>query len=324
MKISITDIAKEAGVSPSTVSRVFNERDKVKAKVADRVIAIAANRGYSPHYSTKRETLGVIVEDPDRFRMESYGAMLYNSLIRIASRRHIRLEFFTIDKINSLKDRHLRGALSAVFTEASIASVPKVKSIPVVALNVLIPGVLSVCSDEVSGIRKAMDHLASLGHKRIGFISCDIVTNWATLKRIEAFEDYVKQSPFEAFLGQVQRSNGETEIPRTLAALFKRGATAIIVPGERWGITVMHHLDLIGKSVPEDISIVAGEFEHNSEFLNPPQTCLRQNLDKIVDLAIERSLGEPSTKKLTEETVWVDFDLIVRESTAPLMTQSKA
>lgn len=324
MKISITDIAKEAGVSASTVSRVFNERDKVKAEVADRVIAIASARGYSPHYSAKRETLAVIVEDPQQYRMESYGAMLYSSLIRVASNRQIRLELFTVDKIKQLKDKHVSGALSAVFTEPSITAVSKLKKIPLVSLNVRIPGVTSVCSDETSGIGKAMQHLAELGHTRVGCISCDLVTNWATNKRIEVFKSIVEKPPFESFLGQVQRSNGETEIPRALASLLKREVTALLVPGERWGITVMHHLDMLGKSVPEDISIVASEFENNSEYLNPPQTCLRQDLDSIVDLAITEVLSYPKKSKNTGGNIWVDFEFIERESTSPLLTTVKA
>jgi DNA-binding LacI/PurR family transcriptional regulator len=113
----------------------------------------------------------------------------------------------------------------------------------------------------------------------------------------------------------LQRTGGEAGIPRALAALFKRGVTAILVPGERWGITAMHYLNLIGKRVPGDVSLIGGEFAHHSEFLDPPQTCLRQDLDAIIGLGIGKLLDGGARDSGHS---FVDVALIERESVADL------
>lgn len=318
MKVSIVDIADKAGVSIATVSRVFNRYSNVKEEVATRVMEVANAMGYTPNHSLKRETIGVLVEDPDRFKLENYGAMLYSSLIRISCRLNMRMELFTVDDIPYLKNKHMLGIISTVFTDSSIEALRNIKGLPVISANVLVPGGKAVCTDEFEGVKQAMELFRIEGHKRVGMISCDEIENWATQARVEAFRNCLESGNFQSFLGQVQHSSGEKGILRALSILLKKEVSAILVPGERWGITVMYYLDLLKKSVPEDVSVIGYDYIDVSEFLNPPQTCLRQDLDEVIEIAMNALLNKDNLSD-SDYPIWVRPELIQRESVMRLV-----
>src|SRR6476661_3381229 len=184
MSASIEDVAKLAGVSIATVSRSLRGLPDVAAATRDKVLAAAQELDYvaSPFAarlaSGRSSTLGVVVPFVNRwFFAEVLGSVEavlsasgYDLLLHNLGDSAGRAQFFSILPVRKRVDAVL--IVSLALTDDEVAAL-KTLDLPVGVIGVHHPGLFSVRIDDVAAARTAVEHLLSLGHRRIGLIGGD-------------------------------------------------------------------------------------------------------------------------------------------------------
>jgi DNA-binding LacI/PurR family transcriptional regulator len=179
--VSIKDIAKAAGVSPSTVSRALHHNPRISEETATRVRRLAQEMGYSPSLPARSlvtrhtATIGLVithVSDPFLGRLvigveETAQAQGY-SVFLSSSYRDANLER------NVIRDFHERRVTGIIVTgsqiDAGYVQIRERYPLPIVLINFRdYPH--SVSTDNVAGAQQAVEHLVQLGHRRIAYVS---------------------------------------------------------------------------------------------------------------------------------------------------------
>lgn len=324
---NIRDVAKVAGVSYQTVSRVLNDSPSIRPETLQRVRAAIDELGYRPNQAaralvtSRSRTIGVLSA-----QTVHYGPATSVHAIETAAREAgYRL---SITNINSSEYSSIKAGLDHLMSqsvEALIVIAPQVRVFEAINdLQVSIPFVTleatgfntshSLWVDQVMGARLATRHLVELGHTEIMHISGP--QDW-----IEA------EARMQGFLRELGAADLRTRAPilgdwtasfgyyAGLELLRYRDFSAVFVGNDQMALGFMHACRESGLSVPGDISIVGFDDIPESAHFAPPLTTVRQNFAEIGRRAIALLLGE-----LRGETEMshdpVQPELIIRESTA--------
>lgn len=195
-KATIYDVARAAGVAASTVSRAFARPGRVSAETARRVFAAAAEVGYRSSAlpgltGSRTRSLALVVTDITnpfyseliRGAHEAAGAAGYMILLS-HTREDAQLE-------RDWTEREL-GAVDGVLLASSRMSDSAIRMIakqkPMIVLNRRIPEVPCVVTDNARGARRAVEHLAELGHDTITYVAGP-ETSWADGMRWQALRE---------------------------------------------------------------------------------------------------------------------------------------
>lgn len=311
MKATVRTIAKEAGVSPATVSRVFSGAAKVSPQVRLRVLNAAAHAGYD---SGERRNVAVIMPGDGCFA--GYGWMMLESLFIALSNRGFRGLAISSNNIALLDETVIAGAISVIYYRGLEKMWNKKRSVPLVCINSYgypIEGVYEVSSDDGQGITAAMNLLYEKGHRRIGMMTniFDMSNSRNSAIRARTFDSFIKShSDCSGIFRNCMLSAG---FLNTVMEFVRFGVTAIIAAGESLAAPVNHILSTCGIRVPEDISLIGFESRYVSEYLHPPVTCLEQRMGRLAELAVEllakQLRGEHNLKNER-----VDYNLFIRDS----------
>jgi LacI family transcriptional regulator len=304
---SIHEIAKHAGVSVASVSRVFNKRPNVREEVKKKVLAAADALGYVPKQSAAKDCYAIVVEHYDILCNGGYGGMLLSALMKEISQREGRVELVTAGDIPLLKAKFFKGVVSTLFHQDA-AQTLKDYTRPLVSVNHPVEGRASVCSNEYQGLALAAEHLTSKGHQAIA-LQTGGGLSYANQKRIEAFEQLITEYDLPVDSEYIKFRRGDGSDWEVTAALMRKSPTAIIATGEEQGPILAYNLAMLGKRVPDDVSVIAYEHCGISQVMNPPQTVIRQNFEELSRCALDMLENE----SLNEE-ILVDYALIERES----------
>jgi LacI family transcriptional regulator len=329
---TILDVAREARVSKSTVSRVLNASPNVASETRDRVLetvsrldfrANAAARGLR---TTRSFLVGLLVPAisndvfsriaeviEEDLRRDGVGLVIASSGwnaagegLALESLRARRVDALVVSLVND-RDAHLTEVL------ASIAQ-------PIVLLDRELPGVVAdtVLTDQRGGIRRALEHLASLGHTSVGIatISTDVRPG---RQAVEAFETFVAELGLEAVAeivvpyGRIDRRSGWEIAERMLAG----GATAILccVPNS---VTagVLEYLDQHDLAVPDDASIIAFDESELASVKKPQLTVISRPIDDLAHSASRMVTSRLAAPDRNPRVEVVRMSLKVRGSTA--------
>lgn len=182
-RVTLSDVAADAGVHPSTVSRALNEatRSLVSSETVDRVLAAADRLGYRPHplarglRTNRTMTVGFVIPDVEN---PLFGPIIAGAEAGLAEDGYSLL--IADDRgdphhaVSTLVERHVDGLImaSAAREDAAISPVLEAQ-IPVVFVNRYAEGVSfpAIVTDDDAGIGLVVEHLAALGHRRIGHVA---------------------------------------------------------------------------------------------------------------------------------------------------------
>lgn len=337
-QITIYDIAKEAGVSASTVSRVLTNSANVRKEKKDKIQAIIDKYNFKPNAlakglsDTKSNLIGFITADvrnpfysavyiacENAARAKGYRVLLCNSLGE--SEREIeQLEMLVQQRVAAIIQ--LGGRVDDVETEAAFVEETKkiVPAIPMV-VNGKIDGVdaYSVRIDAKEGCTLLTEHLIQLGHEKIALVG-------GRLNVISTYEKYVTYReildkhgiafrPEYVVNGGYDQNSGYSGV-KTLLGL-KEMPTAIIAINDFTAAGVMRGLQEMGFNVPGDISVVSYDNTYIADLLVPRLTSIDYDYavfgEKLVDTAI-RALNGEKPEKITTVTP----HLVVRKSSGTI------
>ncbi len=338
--MTIYDVASAAGVSVATASRAVNgngkEVWKSAAARASAIRKIAQDMGYRPDYRAKTlaagstRTIGMLYSEDVPFLANGYDAMwLAFSRKLIAAKYH--LAFVHIDPLDPLSNPLLSNGLDAAMVYHAVPDSVRhaIESLdrPRVLVNsdATLSGTSCFVADDAGGARQAVDHLASLGHRSVGFVSRGVVgfePHCSLRTRREAVSARCK----ELGLSFVDASPEVRDAP--IDALVDRvapggvpSATAWVVYNSMIAFSLTSGLFRRGIDVPGRVSVVTFDDTPMAQDAIVPLTTLRTPMAQMGSLAADALLSELSGSwsgsASPGRTVVIAEELIVRSSTGP-------
>lgn len=312
MENNIKRIAKEAGVSIATVSRVFNKKPYVKDEIRKKVLEVARRLNYSPKLSARKVNCGIVVEWFETINLQSYESILIMTMTKHLIRNNFTFDIIPINEIDFVFKNFYDAIITIIFKPESVEKIKEINYFPVITINCPVEGFYNVYSDHKKGIEIAVDYLFSKGHRRICFF-VENDTSWGARERINGFIEGLKKNNinFTKNLIQIEEKVGTFY---AIKKIIENEPTALIVSGEDTIMRVLHTFNILNKRVPEDISIISFENLGLSKYLNPPHTTIDQNLEQIAEKAVEILKKIVNRESNVERNVVIENNLIERYS----------
>lgn len=332
--VTIKDIAKRAGVAHSTVSLVMNEREHVSPKMRERILHIAEEMGYQPNLvarTMKTRTLpivGVVFPESPYFFTITYFLMIIDGIQNACKKYNRTLMLFSLDQTKGESYYqvsrnwlvNLMVILNVDYTRDISKDIQDLKNndiyFSIVTKYLGQEKVNSVCVDNYEGVRLALEHLVSLGHKRIGYISGD--PNSADgPERLQAFRALSKglkldQDPELIVHGDFTFESGEREVQKLLD--LKTPPAAIFAASDYMAIGAMRTMKARGLSIPKDIALVGFDNTLEAAYVEPGLTTVQQPLVQMGEAAVDLAVRSMENPSFEPQTLILKPTLIVRES----------
>jgi LacI family transcriptional regulator len=330
-QLNIGEIARRANVSTATVSRTLNQSGAVRPETARKVWRVAAALNYYPNshartlVSGRSRLLGLIVSDITN----PFFPELVRSFEALAAHHQYDLILTSTDyqtaRMTGCVRRMLERKVDGVAIMTSEMDLGLIKDlarrgIPLVFMDVgrVGPRMSHVLIDYANGIRQAVDHVASLGHKRIGFISGPLELHSARTRR-QAFLDGLRAHRIKPDPRLIREGTHTAEGGREAMAAVLRGGkapTAVVCSNDWTAIGALHAIDEAGLEVPSDISLVGFDDIPLATFTSPPLTSVRMSAGDVGSTAFEALFRLIGGERLEGDVYQVPTKLVVRNSTA--------
>lgn len=322
---TIADVAKHAGVSPATVSRVMNGRFLGEPAVADRVRASARELSYSPNQRARSFALGqtnaIAFLVPD-LANPSFQ-MLLAGLSKAAGDHGYRV--MVADAAESAEDEPLLAAEIRRRCDALVLCAPRMSEETLVqATEALAPTVLihrfspavsvpTLSVDSSRGIEALARHLHGLGHRRFVYVAGpEGVANQNRLRGLADFEAFAPEVQVRHVPGGAGSEQGLAAVADVLAT----EATAVLAFNDLVAIGVVHGLLERGVRVPEQISVTGFDDIPFARFMAPSLTTASVPHDRLGELAWSRMQALIQGERPDHDVVFQPR-LEIRRSTAP-------
>ncbi len=289
MATDINTLARQCGVSKSTISRVFTGKARVSEQLRARVLLAARELNYHPQQVMARDCIAIIVGDhPSPACHTSFNERLLTSAIFEITRHNLLTEIISLQDLPKLYNGYTRGLL-LLLPESLVeehAGELKRLSMPVLTVNQRHAFTSSVMTDHGEGVRLALEHLFENGHRRIGLV-IDRFDNQAGNERLEAYTRFRSEHDLPA-LPAIEYCTGTADRQGTVlhSLLAEQDPTALIVCGESIALHAVQELNTLGKRIPEDISLITSELADVSCWMTPPLTTIDQDLDMLAGATV--------------------------------------
>jgi DNA-binding LacI/PurR family transcriptional regulator len=335
LAVTIYDVAKEAGVSTATVSKVLSGTPYVSEKTRARVLSAVEMLQYVPNVAARSlaqartHIIGVVISyDPNYLFSDPHLLQIIHGADEIATEENYALLLSTArssdDPLSAyrrlLGQHYMDGALVEGSLGAEGYSLLRERGYPVVAVGYS-DEISCVHSDDREGARNVTEHLIGLGHRRIGVISGPASDRFPTEMRLRGYRDALAAAdlPYDDTLvgfGTFRAPSGYG----LAGELMDRPEppTALFAFNDRMAFGAIGWLRENGLQVPDDVSVAGFDDIAGAEQFDPPLTTVRQ-------LSIEH--GRRAAAMLFEmihnstpherQDVALPTELVVRRSTAP-------
>lgn len=306
------------GVSQSTISRVFNNDSRISAAVRQQVLTAAQNLGYRPRVVARRPVAAILLETGHSLLVEGYDNILLVYLTKYLIERKIAYEILPTNEIETLASRSVDGVLSMVYRPENLKRLSVLRRLPLLHVNKNY-GLPSIMSDNVQGTELATDYLWRHGHRRIGLVVFFTDGRGVCGERIKGYHQVLQQRRIPADPQLIQGLSDQTVLQAVLQ-ICRHKATALIIGGEYQGVQGLHELLMLGKRIPDDISVITYEWPGLSRYLWPPCTTVAQDFDRLGDLTVQCMEAMMNGQKVPRTCVRLPHRLIERESVRVLKT----
>ncbi|KUL37621.1 MULTISPECIES: LacI family DNA-binding transcriptional regulator [Actinoplanes] len=325
----MTDVARLAGVSHQTVSRVLNDHPNVKEQTRLRVRAAIAELGYRPNRAARAlvtgrsQLIGVVARNSMLYGPASMltefeqAAADAGFAVSVGSVRELDR-----DSISAVVDRHLDQRVAGLVVIAQVASATEaLAEIPADVPVVFIDGDPAagrplVTVDQVAGARAAVRHLLEAGHETVWHVSGP--TEWFdSAGRIHGWRQTLQEAGREVPpLLSADWSAAEGYRAGQMLARMPE-VTAVFAANDHLAMGVLRALHERGRRVPHDVSVIGFDDVPEAAYFIPPLTTVRQSFGDVARAALTLLLGQMKEAPVPADTVIVPAQLVVRESVAP-------
>jgi LacI family transcriptional regulator len=329
-RVTIRDVAEQAGVSVATVSKVLNDRYGVAAGTVDRVREVIAELGYESSLvarslrNHRTNVIGVLVWD-----IEPFSAELLKGAARAIRDTDYELVVYAGGGKGAGRvgwERRYLSRLSGTLIDGAVMVTPTVLDVdcgsPVVAVDPHSGGeaVPTVDADNLHGGRLATEYLVGLGHRRIGFLGRPPRDLESGPLREAGYRDALADAgiPFDPLL---VRAGGYDESASRDAArellLLPERPTAVFAANDLSAISTMEVAMTLGIQVPGDLSVIGFDNVPESMMTDPPLTTIEQPIQLMGRLAVEMLVEMLAGREPAQRHVRLPTRLIARGSCAP-------
>lgn len=329
--LSQADVARKAGVSIMTVSRVINGAENVRPETREKVLQAISELSYYPNAAARAlnrnraNVLEILIPHEDYFYSSEYFSELIFGIEKVVHDSDYNLIFNTYDPglgaeyAVLYKQRKVDGLL--IVAPASIdRTIVKLheESVPFVLVNGRVDDleVSFVDVDNVTGAFLAVQYLYDLGHRRIGIITGNLLVINAR-HRLEGYLTFLSQHGFHdpeqwIFRGNWSEESGYAGFCHLVN--LKNPPSAIFCSSDLMAIGAMRAAADMGVGIPEMVSIVGYDDIRLSSFVNPRLTTIRQPIDLVGKTAVELLLRSIDGQEGSPQQVVFQPELVVRKS----------
>jgi len=324
--VTIQDVAKTAGVSVSTVSRVLNGRVDVASDTQDRIRSVIDDMGYTTNLaarsmrSFKKNMVGLIMPDI----AYPFAIEVMKGVNRaIAESEFDLLVYTTGDVRKSGRASHEQkyvSLLSNSITDGVIIVAPVtgefLTDAPIVSIDPLMsdPDYPSVHATNYQGAMDAMEYLLGLGHKRIGFISGRAELE-SSNRRLKGYRDALEKAGLSIDEKLIAAGDYTTETgaecARELLSLDRR-PTAIFASNDQAAMGVFQVAQEFGLRIPQDLSVIGFDNIMESKYMK--LTTVDQFISEMGFVATQILIKLINGESLTEQTYQMKTRLVIRNS----------
>jgi len=325
MKPTVKRIADGLGLSPATVSKALSGRQDISEGTKNRVMAYANELGYLKSASVRRR-FGVLAVEPDNMEddQSSFLFNLFMGLQRYAERIDHDVVIVNIDsdmqKHETLDQVAYKNKFHGFFITGIKNTDPYYKQLETVTTPTVVmdihcanPMVGSVGTNSISGGALAIQHLASLGHRRIGFVNgykqADISQERLAGYVAALYAQDISYDEKLCFSGDFSMKSG------TSAAEYfiKTDATAIYFASDLMALGAIRRFHALGANLPQDFSIVGFDNNPFGMGCTPTLTTIAQDSTALGETAC--ALLDGLAQKIPVRQAKLEPRLIIREST---------
>jgi LacI family transcriptional regulator len=330
---TIYDVAREAGVAASTVSRAYARPGRVSARTARAVFEAAERLGYrterldgrGPQHALATRAIGLVVADvtnpfygeiikgaSDAARTEGYLLILsHTGESPELERELIEAELSAVDALVIASSR---------MSDSTLRLIAKQKA--TVLLNRTIPEVCCLIPDNPRGVRRAAEHLGMLGHESILYVAGP-EESWSEGVRWRGLREAALELELDV------RRLGPN--PPTAPAGFRQaprvaelGATAVLAYNDQLAIGVMKGLRTLGIHVPQDVSVVGFDNIQFGEIIEPGLTTVAAPLRHMGETGVRNSIAVLHGARPSAPPLVLPVRFVERQSTGPFRGRPRA
>jgi len=325
---SMADVARLAGVSSQTVSRVSNGQANVDEATRARVLEAMHTLGYRPNGAARAlksgrfHTIGVIITTLHTLgNMRTLDAVATEAARADHSVLLMPIADPTLRGVSGayqrLSAQAVDGAviiLEARFLDQAEFALPP--GIPVVVVDSGAgPGYTVVDTDQAMGARQATEHLLGLGHRQVWHIAGP-ETSFSATHRAESWARTLRAAgltPPPLLRGDWTADSGYRH---GLSLGRRSGVTAVFAANDEMALGAMRALHELGRDIPGDVSVVGFDDMDVAGSLWPPLTTVRQDFATVGRLSIRKLLAKVAGTSQDNDTTMVPTSLVIRSSTA--------
>jgi LacI family transcriptional regulator len=329
--VTIEDVAKTAGVSVSTVSRVLNGKVDVAVETQDRIRSVIDDLGYTTNLaarsmrSFKKNMIGLIMPDI----AYPFAIEVMKGVNRAISESEFDLLVYTTGDVRksgrASHEQKYVSLLNNSITDGVIIVAPVtgefVTDAPIVSIDPLMsnPNYPSVHATNHQGAMDAMSYLLGLGHRRIGFISGRAELE-SSARRLKGYRDALEKA--DILIDEELIASGdyttETGIQSTRRLLsLNNPPTAIFASNDQMAMGVYQVAQERGLRIPEDLSVVGFDNIMESKYMG--LTTVDQFISEMGYVATQMLIKLINRTPLDSQTYRMQTQLVVRTSCRPLM-----
>ncbi|WP_138751831.1 LacI family DNA-binding transcriptional regulator [Paenibacillus sinopodophylli] len=336
MKATIYDVAREAGVSIATVSKVINAKGKISAERRNQIFAIMQRLQYQPSAiataltSKQTYTLGLLIPDiANPFFAEVARAVEdrghqfgYSVIICSTDNKDERVERY----MNVLKQKRVDGIIIGTGFDNQTMLEDMSSSLPIVVIGREVSSlqVATVVADDYMGGCLAAEHLLTLGHKQIAVLTESLLIS-SSRERLRGFRETLGRAGLTLLESNiVSCRNGLEDGKARMIELFRgeERPSALFCFNDLLAVGALQAAKESSIEVPSALSIVSFDNTLLASVTSPSLTSIAQPMDQLGESAVDLLLGQITHGHDAKQRILLRTELIVRQSTAAVQSTS--
>lgn len=324
--VGIKDIAKECGVSATTVSRALNNSKEISKKTRKFILKTCEEKGYIPNSSArslilnKTNMIGLIIPDI----ANQYYACLSKGVSSYLDKIGYGLVLCNSDRnkenekryINFLAQRRVDGIILAPVKPKKEDYKKIIENVPLVLVDNYVQGleISYIGNDNYSGARKIVSHMIKQGYRKIGMILGDEFSS-ASNERLKGYKEVLAENNIVIDNEILFYSKAGFEDGFRLAEiLINRKVDSIFAINDSVAMGVMKYAHIKNIQIPKDIGVAGYDDIEQAAMLTIPLTTVHQRKFELGQNAAKVLIDEINNYQIAKQTIILQPELIIRKS----------
>ncbi len=324
--VTLKDIAKLAGVSTMTVSRVVNgERGRASEETVARVQRIVKECGYVPNSSARSlaskttRLIAIIVQGEEQALEYPYNAAMVGYLCRYVQKNGYSPLLYYVNDYRDIAQRlrtwNVDGAVFLGMFDEDMRNIQEDNRVPMVFTDSYskMRQVTNVGIDDYKGGELAARHLIDMGHREIAFLGTSTERSTIVRKRFFGMRDTLERAGL-SLPAERQIFTEDFEAPVRALMQSDPRPTAFFVTADIDALRLINALRDMGFDIPRDLSVVGFDDLFFSELVTPRLTTVAQDIHRKAQIAVEVLLRHIQNEDIPAENIVLDVTLVARDS----------